>query len=123
MQAMHQGAAVLGIGLIAMGEPLGAQMAGRALEHLLQYGAPPVRCVYVCVCFCGSVCVHVCVCERMCGCGCHLIQYGAPPLVECVGVYVCVCRSVPVPVLVYVGVGVGVWVWVSFDTVRCSTPS
>eukprot|EP00967_Tisochrysis_lutea_P074783 scaffold100621_cov21-Tisochrysis_lutea.AAC.1 len=39
--SMHQGVAVLGIGMIAMGEPLGAQMAGRALEHLLQYGAPP----------------------------------------------------------------------------------
>ena len=42
-QVMHQGVAVLGIGLIAMGEPLGAQMAGRTLEHLLQYGPPPVR--------------------------------------------------------------------------------
>uniref|UniRef100_A0A7S3QP44 26S proteasome non-ATPase regulatory subunit 2 homolog n=1 Tax=Dunaliella tertiolecta TaxID=3047 RepID=A0A7S3QP44_DUNTE len=42
-KSMHQGVAVLGIGMIAMGEPLGAQMAGRALEHLLQYGAPPVR--------------------------------------------------------------------------------
>lgn len=33
----------MGIALIAMAEPLGAQMAGRALEHLLQYGEPAVR--------------------------------------------------------------------------------
>ncbi|KAG2494897.1 hypothetical protein HYH03_006832 [Edaphochlamys debaryana] len=39
----HQGAAVLGIALIAMAEPLGAQMAGRGLEHLLQYGDANVR--------------------------------------------------------------------------------
>lgn len=42
-KAAHQGAAVLGIALIAMGEPLGAQMSMRALEHLLQYAEPPVR--------------------------------------------------------------------------------
>lgn len=41
MQAVHQGPAVLGIALIAMGEPLGTQMASRMLEHLLQYGEPP----------------------------------------------------------------------------------
>eukprot|EP00798_Chlamydomonas_sp_ICE-L_P009842 gene9842-7728_t len=35
--------AVLGIALIAMGEPLGSQMAQRSLEHLLQYGEAPVR--------------------------------------------------------------------------------
>jgi 26S proteasome regulatory subunit N1 len=34
---------VLGIALIAMAEPLGAQMATRMLEHLLAYGEPPVR--------------------------------------------------------------------------------
>jgi 26S proteasome regulatory subunit N1 len=42
-QAVHQGPAVLGIALIAMAEPLGAQMATRMLEHLLAYGEPPVR--------------------------------------------------------------------------------
>lgn len=38
LQASHQGPAVIGLALIAMAEPLGAQMAGRALEHLLQVG-------------------------------------------------------------------------------------
>jgi len=42
-QAVHQAPAVLGLALIAMAEPLGAQMASRMLEHLLQYGEPPVR--------------------------------------------------------------------------------
>ena len=37
-QTSHQGAAVLGLALIAMAEPLGGQMAGRLLEHLLQVG-------------------------------------------------------------------------------------
>lgn len=35
---------MLGIALIAMGEPLGTQMASRMLEHLLQYGEPPGGC-------------------------------------------------------------------------------
>jgi 26S proteasome regulatory subunit N1 len=39
----HQGAAVLGIALVAMGEDLGKSMAARAFDHLLQYGEPPVR--------------------------------------------------------------------------------
>ncbi|XP_024533370.1 26S proteasome non-ATPase regulatory subunit 2 homolog A [Selaginella moellendorffii] len=39
----HQGAAVLGIGLVAMAEELGSDMALRALEHLLQYGEPNIR--------------------------------------------------------------------------------
>ncbi|GFH09753.1 26S proteasome non-ATPase regulatory subunit 2 homolog [Haematococcus lacustris] len=42
-KAMHQPAAVLCLALIAMAEPVGAQMAGRTLEHLLQYGDPGVR--------------------------------------------------------------------------------
>ncbi|KXZ55777.1 hypothetical protein GPECTOR_2g1327 [Gonium pectorale] len=42
-KTVHQGAAVLGLALIAMAEPLGSQMAGRMLEHLLQYGDAPVR--------------------------------------------------------------------------------
>jgi len=42
-KAVHQGPAVMGIALIAMAENLGTQMASRALEHLLQYGEPPVR--------------------------------------------------------------------------------
>jgi len=40
---MHQALAVVGIGLVTMGEELGAQMALRALDHLLQYGDLPVR--------------------------------------------------------------------------------
>jgi 26S proteasome regulatory subunit N1 len=43
-RSAHQWPAVVGLALIAMGEPLGARMAQRALEHLLQYGEPVVRC-------------------------------------------------------------------------------
>lgn len=39
----HQAVAVLGIAVVAMGEELGAEMAQRAFEHLLQYGEPAVR--------------------------------------------------------------------------------
>ncbi|XP_078438316.1 26S proteasome non-ATPase regulatory subunit 2 homolog A-like [Wolffia australiana] len=39
----HQGPAVLGIALIAMAEELGADMAIRSLEHLLQYGDQNIR--------------------------------------------------------------------------------
>lgn len=42
-KTVHQLPAVCGIALIAMAEPLGTQMASRMLEHLLQYGEPPVR--------------------------------------------------------------------------------
>jgi hypothetical protein len=35
---------VLGLATVALGEELGGAMAHRALEHLLQYGEPPVRC-------------------------------------------------------------------------------
>lgn len=42
-KAAHQAVASMGLGLIAAGEDLGAQMAHRALEHLLQYGEPSVR--------------------------------------------------------------------------------
>ncbi|KAK9829660.1 hypothetical protein WJX72_007157 [[Myrmecia] bisecta] len=42
-KAAHQGPAVIGIALIAMAEDLGAAMAHRALEHLLQYGEAAVR--------------------------------------------------------------------------------
>ncbi|GIL54030.1 hypothetical protein Vafri_9585 [Volvox africanus] len=42
-KTIHQGAAVLGLALLAMAEPLGSQMAGRVLEHLLQYGDAPAR--------------------------------------------------------------------------------
>eukprot|EP00891_Asterochloris_glomerata_P006079 jgi/Astpho2/6079/e_gw1.00084.7.1_t len=42
-KATHQSAAVMGIGLVAMGEDLGSAMAGRALDHLLQYGDAAVR--------------------------------------------------------------------------------
>eukprot|EP00897_Mesotaenium_endlicherianum_P000523 jgi/Mesen1/10471/ME000083S09976 len=39
----HQAPAVLAIGLVAMAEELGLDMAVRSLEHLLQYGDPNVR--------------------------------------------------------------------------------
>lgn len=39
----HQGVAALAIGVIAGGEELGAQMAHRALEHILQYGNNAAR--------------------------------------------------------------------------------
>ncbi|KAI5661718.1 hypothetical protein M9H77_21041 [Catharanthus roseus] len=39
----YQGAAVLGIGLVAMAEDLGLEMAIRSLEHLLQYGEQNIR--------------------------------------------------------------------------------
>lgn len=41
--AEHQAAAVLGIGLVTMGESIGSSMAVRAFDHLLQYGELPVR--------------------------------------------------------------------------------
>lgn len=43
LQATHQSAAVVGIAVVAMGEDLGKDMSGRAMEHLLQYGDPFVR--------------------------------------------------------------------------------
>uniref|UniRef100_A0AC34PXR3 26S proteasome non-ATPase regulatory subunit 2 n=1 Tax=Panagrolaimus sp. JU765 TaxID=591449 RepID=A0AC34PXR3_9BILA len=39
----HQAVAVLGIGLIAMGEEVGAQMCHRMLGHLMRYGKPVIR--------------------------------------------------------------------------------
>ena len=48
-QTVHQSAAVLGLALVAMGEDLGRDMAHRSLEHLLQYGEPPVRCAPILV--------------------------------------------------------------------------
>jgi 26S proteasome regulatory subunit N1 len=39
----HQGAAVLGIAMVAMSEELGTGMAVRTMEHLLQYGEPAIR--------------------------------------------------------------------------------
>lgn len=39
----HQAAAVLGIAIIAFGEPLGQAMCLRAMDHLLQYGDPVIR--------------------------------------------------------------------------------
>lgn len=38
-EASHQSVAVIGIGLIAMGEGLGGDMCKRTFEHILQY--PP----------------------------------------------------------------------------------
>ena len=43
LQKAHLTAAALGVGLVAMGEPLGADMAARMLEHLLSYGDPAAR--------------------------------------------------------------------------------
>ena len=53
LQMAHQGPAALGIAVVAMSEELGTAMAHRALEHLLQYGEPPVRSGPACRC-------HVC---------------------------------------------------------------
>uniref|UniRef100_A0A3P9MJH0 26S proteasome non-ATPase regulatory subunit 2 n=1 Tax=Oryzias latipes TaxID=8090 RepID=A0A3P9MJH0_ORYLA len=39
----HQGVAVLGIALIAMGEEIGSEMALRTFGHLLRYGEPILR--------------------------------------------------------------------------------
>jgi len=39
----HQGVAVLGIAMIAIGEDLGRSMALRTFDHLLRYGEPVVR--------------------------------------------------------------------------------
>ncbi|GAV74064.1 PC_rep domain-containing protein [Cephalotus follicularis] len=39
----HQGAAVIGIAMVAMAEELGLEMAIRSLEHLLQYGEQNIR--------------------------------------------------------------------------------
>uniref|UniRef100_A0A7E4VA39 26S proteasome non-ATPase regulatory subunit 2 n=1 Tax=Panagrellus redivivus TaxID=6233 RepID=A0A7E4VA39_PANRE len=39
----QQAVAVLGIGLIAMGEDIGSQMAIRMFGHLIRYGEPPIR--------------------------------------------------------------------------------
>eukprot|EP00906_Rhabdomonas_costata_P001558 RCo002569 len=41
--ARHQAIAVMGIGLVAMGEPMGAEMVRRTFEHILQYGEPVAR--------------------------------------------------------------------------------
>ena len=41
--AEHQMAAVLGIGLITMGEDVGAEMALRTFDHLLHYCEPPIK--------------------------------------------------------------------------------
>lgn len=41
--AAHQSVAVMGIGLIAMGESLGSDMCKRTFEHILQYGEPGMR--------------------------------------------------------------------------------
>ena len=43
LQVAHQSPAVFGLALVAMAEDLGSGMALRTLEHLLQYGEPPVR--------------------------------------------------------------------------------
>merc|ERR1719382_1202812 len=40
---MHQAVAVLGIGMIAMGEEIGSEMALRSLDHILQFGELPLR--------------------------------------------------------------------------------
>ncbi|CAL1538285.1 unnamed protein product [Lymnaea stagnalis] len=41
--SVQQGVAVLGIGLIAMGEEVGCEMSFRAMGHLLRYGELPIR--------------------------------------------------------------------------------
>lgn len=42
-KSAHQGAAVVGLAAVAMGESLGAEMQLRLLDNLLQYGDLPVR--------------------------------------------------------------------------------
>mmetsp|Transcript_7059 Transcript_7059/g.21565 ORF Transcript_7059/g.21565 Transcript_7059/m.21565 type:complete len:879 (-) Transcript_7059:125-2761(-) len=42
-EAFHQAAAVLGLGLIALGEEIGSEMSLRSLDHILQYGELPLR--------------------------------------------------------------------------------
>ena len=59
-KALPQSVAVLGLGLLAMGEELGGQMAHRSLEHLLQYGDPAVRCGAVRGGRSGYTCLHKC---------------------------------------------------------------
>ncbi|KAA8524329.1 hypothetical protein F0562_010752 [Nyssa sinensis] len=41
--AIHQGAAVLGLAMVAMAEDLGLEMELRSMEHLLQYGEQNIR--------------------------------------------------------------------------------
>ncbi|PVD33955.1 hypothetical protein C0Q70_05217 [Pomacea canaliculata] len=41
--SLQQGIAVLGIGLIAMGEEIGSEMSYRTFGHLLRYGELPIR--------------------------------------------------------------------------------
>ncbi|XP_059659806.1 26S proteasome non-ATPase regulatory subunit 2 homolog A [Cornus florida] len=41
--ATHQGAAVLGLAMVAMAEDLGLEMEIRSMEHLLQYGEQNIR--------------------------------------------------------------------------------
>eukprot|EP00586_Coscinodiscus_wailesii_P022046 CAMPEP_0172498022 /NCGR_PEP_ID=MMETSP1066-20121228/108304_1 /TAXON_ID=671091 /ORGANISM="Coscinodiscus wailesii, Strain CCMP2513" /LENGTH=926 /DNA_ID=CAMNT_0013271121 /DNA_START=128 /DNA_END=2908 /DNA_ORIENTATION=+ len=41
--AEHQAAAVIGIGLITLGEDVGSEMALRAFDHLLHYCEPPIK--------------------------------------------------------------------------------
>ena len=41
--SLQQAVAVLGIGLIAMGEEIGSQMAQRMFGHLMRYGEPVIR--------------------------------------------------------------------------------
>uniref|UniRef100_A0AC35F8K3 26S proteasome non-ATPase regulatory subunit 2 n=1 Tax=Panagrolaimus sp. PS1159 TaxID=55785 RepID=A0AC35F8K3_9BILA len=43
IRATQQGVAVLGIGLIAMGEEIGSQMATRMFANLMRYGEPCIR--------------------------------------------------------------------------------
>eukprot|EP01138_Halocafeteria_seosinensis_P008552 gb/GECG01008741.1/.p1 GENE.gb/GECG01008741.1/~~gb/GECG01008741.1/.p1 ORF type:complete len:1012 (+),score=153.11 gb/GECG01008741.1/:1-3036(+) len=40
---LHQSAAVLGLALVSMGEPLSVDMMARMADHLLQYGDPSVK--------------------------------------------------------------------------------
>mmetsp|Transcript_13517 Transcript_13517/g.23360 ORF Transcript_13517/g.23360 Transcript_13517/m.23360 type:complete len:526 (+) Transcript_13517:1-1578(+) len=42
-EAAELGVAVLGVSLIALGEPVGEEMSRRMFEHILQYGEPAVR--------------------------------------------------------------------------------
>lgn len=42
-ETLHQIAAVIGVSLMAFGEPIGTDMCLRTMSHLLQYGEPTIR--------------------------------------------------------------------------------
>lgn len=76
LQAVHQSAAVLGLGLIGMAEDLGTAMAHRTLEHLLQYGDSAVRYLSFC-CAAPDLLLFCCSIADL------LLSYARSPAVLC----------------------------------------